>query len=134
LYIENILAVVTYTLNRREWASIDRALQTKKSITFSKHSIKTLSTIRILLIFSHKDNVSPHRRKQLAQWGEIPPHILAHLIILCFDKRRSKTNSVVPLKSNIFPHEILPLPNFGLTATLFLHYWLEAYVNQCFNT
>jgi len=30
LYIEKILAVVTYTSNRREWASIDRALQTKK--------------------------------------------------------------------------------------------------------
>ena len=40
--------------------------------------------------------------------GAMPPKILENMVILCFERRFSKQNSVIRLKSNILP----PLQNF----------------------
>jgi len=42
------------------------------------------------------------------------PKFLENIVILCFEKRFSKQNSVIRLTSNIFgPQNVWPLPNFG---------------------
>jgi len=42
------------------------------------------------------------------QRGYVPPKFLENLVILCFERRFSKQNSVICLKSNILP----PPPKF----------------------
>ena len=48
------------------------------------------------------------------QRGHDPPKFFEHIVILCFERRFSKQNSVFRLKSNI-----LPPPIFGLATPLF---------------
>ena len=49
-----------------------------------------------------------HRRRQWGPKGPCPPPIfLEHIVILCFERRFSKQNSVVRLKSNIFASQFL---------------------------
>jgi len=43
-----------------------------------------------------------------------PPKFLENKVILCFERRFFKQNSVIRLKSNILP----PPPNFGLATPL----------------
>jgi len=46
--------------------------------------------------------------------GHAPPKFLENIVILCFERRFSKQNSVIRLKSNIFP----PPKIFGLATPL----------------
>jgi len=43
-----------------------------------------------------------HRRSQVGSKGPCPPKFLEKIVILCFERRFSKQNSVIRLKSNIF--------------------------------
>ena len=47
-----------------------------------------------------------HRRSKGA-YGAMPPQFLEHIVILCFERRYPKQNSVIRLKPNI-----LPPPNY----------------------
>ena len=47
--------------------------------------------------------VSRHRRSQWGRKGLWPPKLLENIVILCFERRFSKQNSDICLKSNIFP-------------------------------
>ena len=48
-----------------------------------------------------------------AKEAMIPPKVLENIVILCFERRFSKQNSVIRLKSNILgPRKFLSLPNF----------------------
>ena len=58
-----------------------------------------------------------HRRSQGGQKGPCPPKFLENIVILCFERRFSRQNSVICLKSNILP----PPQIFGLTTPL--HAW-----------
>jgi len=46
--------------------------------------------------------------------GPIPPQVLEHIVILCFERRFSKQNSVIRLKTNILPSPKFPSlpPNY----------------------
>ena len=55
-----------------------------------------------------------HRRSQGGQRGREPPIFLENIVILCFERRFSKQNSVIRLKSNILP----PTQIFGLAKPL----------------
>jgi len=48
-------------------------------------------------------SIPDHRPSQGGPW---PPKFLENIVILCFESRFSKQNSVIRLKSNIFPPEI----------------------------
>jgi len=49
----------------------------------------------------------------------MPPKFLEDIVILCFERRFSKQNSVIHLKSNIFaPPKFFALPIFGLATPL----------------
>jgi len=48
--------------------------------------------------------VRGHRRSQVAK-GVIPPTFLENIVILCFERRFSKQNSVISLKSNVLPRQ-----------------------------
>jgi len=51
--------------------------------------------------------------------GPCPPKSLENIVILCFEKRFSKQNSVIRLKSNILaPPNFLALQSFGLATPL----------------
>jgi len=47
--------------------------------------------------------------------GAMPPKFLEKIVILCFERRFSKQNSVIRLKSNILPSQI-----FGLATPLIM--------------
>jgi len=54
-----------------------------------------------------------HRRSQGAAEGPYPPKFLENIVILFFERRFSKQNSVIHLQSNILaPPNFWPLPNF----------------------
>jgi len=55
--------------------------------------------------------VSRHRRSQWGRKGLWPPKLLENIVILCFERRFSKQNSDICLKSNIFPPK-RPPPKF----------------------
>jgi len=48
-----------------------------------------------------RDAGSPHRRSQGEPKGIMPPKFLENIVILCFERRFSKQNSGIRLKSNI---------------------------------
>jgi len=51
--------------------------------------------------------------------GLWPPKFLENIVILCFERRFSKQNSVFCLKANVLPPQFVCLPkNFGLATTL----------------
>jgi len=49
-----------------------------------------------------------HRRSQGRKGAMVPPKLLENIVILCVERRFSKQNSVIRLKSNI----LAPSPNF----------------------
>jgi len=50
----------------------------------------------------HRKLFTPgHRRSQGDQRGHAPPTFLENIVILCIERRFSKQNSVIRLKSNI---------------------------------
>jgi len=54
-----------------------------------------------------------------AKEAMIPPKVLENIVILCFERRFSKQNSVIRLKSNILgPENFWPSQIFGLTTPL----------------
>jgi len=55
-----------------------------------------------------------HRRRQRGRKGPYLPKFLENIVILCFERRFSKQNSVIRLKSNISP----PPKIFGLATPL----------------
>jgi len=57
-----------------------------------------------------------HRRSQGCK-GAIPPKFLENVVILCFESRFSKQNSVILLKSNILPPPIFFPPQISGLAT-----------------
>jgi len=50
----------------------------------------------------------------------MPPQFLENMVILCFERRFSKQNSVIRLISNILPPSKFPPKIFGLATTLAL--------------
>jgi len=58
-----------------------------------------------------------HRRSQGGH-GAIPPQFLKYLVILCFERRCPKQNTVASLKSNIRHPNFWPPKNFGLATPL----------------
>jgi len=44
-----------------------------------------------------------HRRSQGGPTGPCPPEDLEHIVILCFERRYPKQNTVIRPKSNILP-------------------------------
>jgi len=59
-----------------------------------------------------------HRRSQGvgAKWAMAPTKFLENIVILCFERRFSKQNSVIRLKPNVFPPRI-----FGLATPLYIN-------------
>jgi len=53
-----------------------------------------------------------HRRIQEGQRGYAPPKFLENIDILCIERRFSKQNSVIRLKSNILASKFFAPPNF----------------------
>ena len=53
-----------------------------------------------------------HRRIQEGQRGHAPPKFLENIDILCIERRFSKQNSVIRLKSNILASKFFAPPNF----------------------
>jgi len=49
-----------------------------------------------------------HKRSQGGVKGSMPPKCLEHIVILCFERRFSKQNSVIRLKLNILVYYTLP--------------------------
>jgi len=71
---------------------------------------------RIVLLAPHQDRAKPsrrcshsHRRSQGAQRSHTP-QFLENIVILCFERRFSKQNSVTRLKSNILAPQIFCPP------------------------
>ena len=60
-----------------------------------------------IYIFAKQDRLpimsTDHRRNQRGAKGAMPPRCLENIVILCFERRFSKQNSVIRLKSNILP-------------------------------
>jgi len=60
-----------------------------------------------------------------ATGGHDPPKILENIVLLWFERRFSKQNSVIRLKSNILAPQIFglatPLPDFGEQRQIFMH-------------
>jgi len=62
-----------------------------------------------------------HRRRRGGERGYAPPKFLENIVILCVERRFSKQNSVIRLKSNICPPKFFGPPNFWAgyaTATM----------------
>jgi len=59
-----------------------------------------------------------HRRSQGGQRGHGSPKVLENIVILFFERRFSKQNSVIRLKSNILPPKKFPPLIFRLTTPL----------------
>jgi len=57
-----------------------------------------------------------HRR---SQGGHAPKTFLENIVILCFERRFSKQNSVIRLKSNIWPPQFFSPHVFGLVTPLY---------------
>jgi len=60
--------------------------------------------------------------------GSCPPKFFENIVILCFESRLSKQNSVIRLESNI----LAPL-NFSAPSKLlgWLRHWLQATMSHC---
>jgi len=59
--------------------------------------------------------------------GTMPPTFLENIVILCFERRFSKQNSVIRLKSYIFPPNFFaPSPNFWAPLVLALSFFQDA--------
>jgi len=58
--------------------------------------------------------VTWYYRRSQGGLGTMPPKFLEHIVILCFERRFSKQNSVIRIKSNI----LTPKTFFGL-----LNFW-----------
>jgi len=65
-----------------------------------------------------------HRRSQGEAKRPCPPQILEHIVISCFERRFSKQNSVIRLKSNILSPKFFPPPNsWAGYATVVMLLW-----------
>jgi len=53
-----------------------------------------------------------HKRSQGGRNGSCSPKFLENIVILSFERRFSKQNSVIRLKSNIVPPKFVAPPNF----------------------
>ena len=65
-----------------------------------------------------------HRRSQGDQRGHGPPKIFENIVILCFERRFSKQNSVIRLKSNILVPPNSP-PNFWAGYATVGNHWFN---------
>jgi len=83
---------------------------TKACKDSSREKRKTLSTVI-------------HRRSQGGPKEPCPPKFLENIVILFFERRFSKQNSLIRLKSNILPPPIFFAPPkiFGLATSLLWH-------------
>jgi len=80
------------------------------------------------MISQGKNLHSSNMRSQGGQRGHGPPKFLEHIVILCFERRFSKQNSDIRLKSSILPPPIFgPSQIFGLTTPLIP---VRRYTNQ----
>jgi len=70
-----------------------------------------------------------HRRSQGGAKGAIPSPFLENVVILCFERRFSKQNSVIRLKSNTLP----PTNFWAGYATAFANSGLELTFRQVFS-
>jgi len=66
-------------------------------------------------VYNHTQSVA-----RGGQRGHAPPKFLENIVILCFERRFSKQNSVIRLKSSILPSPKLfgPSQIFGLATPL----------------
>jgi len=64
------------------------------------------------MISQGKNLHSSNMRSQGGQRGHGPPKFLEHIVILCFERRFSKQNSDIRLKSSILPPQFLAPPKF----------------------
>ena len=71
-----------------------------------------LCNLDFVICGSYIEQVWPHRRNQGGQRSHVPPKILENIVILCFERRFSKQNSVIPVKSNILAIKFFVPPQF----------------------
>ena len=79
------------------------------------HNLHVLASIKPTQLRRQRATVSSaHRRSRgWAKGAMPPPNFLENMVILCFERRFSKQNSVIRLKSNTFaPKIFFPPPNF----------------------
>ena len=65
---------------------------------------------------AHLDDCIWPRRSQGGPKGPCTPKFLENIVILCFERRFSKQNSVIRLKSNILPPQFFDPQIFGLVT------------------
>ena len=66
----------------------------------------------------------PHEHRCSQGWG-MPPKFLEHIVILCFERRYLKQNSVIRLKSNILAPQIFGLATRLLMRIIIAHLVVE---------